>query len=145
MRILCVCTGNTCRSPMMASLLQEALRAHGMEATVESAGTGAAVGDPASAGAAAAMASRGLDLQAHRSRPIRALDLSVFDRIYTVSSRHAAYVRGHGVPPERIAVLAAEHGGVPYPWGGDQSVYEETAAVLHSEATRLAQALADGD
>lgn len=137
-RLLCVCTGNTCRSPMLAALLVGALRRRGVEAAVESAGTGALSGEAASAGAVAAMARRGLGLDEHRSRPLEGLDLSVYERIYTVSSRHAAFVRARGVQASRIEVVAADRGGVPDPWGGDAAVYEETADILEVEAERIA-------
>jgi protein-tyrosine-phosphatase len=143
MRILCVCTGNTCRSPMLAVLLDAALRSKGLGATVESAGTAAVRGDSASAGALAAMARRGLDLSGHRSRPLADLDLIGFDHIFTVSSRHAAFVRAQGVPAERISVVAADRGGVPDPWGGDDAAYEATATTLDAESNRLAQLLSD--
>lgn len=143
MRILCVCTGNTCRSPMLAVLLDAALHRKGLDATVESAGTAAAPGESASAGAQAAMARRGHDLTRHRSRPLADLDLTGFDHILTVSSRHAAFVRAQGVPAERISVVAADRGGVPDPWGGDLADYEAAALTLEAEAARLAQSLSD--
>lgn len=138
MRILCVCTGNTCRSPMLAVLLDAALRRRGVQAIVEGAGTAADPGSPASAGAIAAMTRRGLDLSGHRSRALASLDLAAYDRFYAVSSRHAACIRGLGVPPGRIAVVAADSGGVPDPWGGDDAAYEKTAQSLEAEADRLA-------
>ncbi len=141
MRVLCVCTGNTCRSPMLAVLLGAALRSRGVEATVESAGTAAGQAEPASAGALAAMARRGFDLSAHRSRALVGLDLGGIDHFCTVSSRHAAFVRSLGVPPGRISVVAAERGGVPDPWGGDEAAYEEAARTLEAEADRLARSL----
>ncbi len=143
MRILCVCTGNTCRSPMLAALLDAALHSRGVGASVESAGTAAGRGESASSGALAAMARRGLDLTGHRSRPLADLDLTRFDHIFTVSSRHAAFVRSQGVPAERISVVAADRGGVPDPWGGDDADYEAAALTLEAEATRLAQSLSD--
>jgi protein-tyrosine phosphatase len=142
LRILCVCTGNTCRSPMLAALLGDALQRAGIAATVESAGTAATIGDRASAEAVAAMARRGIDLGSHVSRPVASLDISVFDRIYTVSSRHAAFVRAQGVPAERIAVVSADRGGVPDPWGGDAQVYEATARHLEAEVARISANLA---
>jgi len=108
---------------------------------VESAGTAAGLGEPASDGAQAAMRRRGLDLSAHRSRLLGSLDLMPFDHIFAVSSRHAAFIRALGVPAGRIAVIAADRGGVPDPWGGDDDAYENTARILEVEATRLAQEL----
>lgn len=140
-RLLCVCTGNTCRSPMLAALLQTALARAGVSAVVESAGTGAFDGDPASQGALAAMARRGIDIGTHRSRALIGLDLARYAHIYAVSSRHAAFVRAQGVPPERITVVAADRGGIPDPWGGDDAVYEATARVLEDEAARLVSSL----
>jgi protein-tyrosine-phosphatase len=140
-RILCVCTGNTCRSPMLAALLGDVLRANKLAIEVASAGTGAFDGDPASHGALAAMARRGIDISAHRSRAVTALDLNGFDHIYVVSSRHAAFVRAQGVPPDRITVVAADRGGIPDPWGGDDDVYEATARVLEGEVARIIASL----
>ncbi|HAT11137.1 MAG TPA: low molecular weight protein arginine phosphatase [Planctomycetes bacterium] len=142
LRILCVCTGNTCRSPMLAALLGDALQRAGITATVQSAGTAAAPGDHASAEAVAAMARRGIDLSDHASCPVMSLDLSAFDRIYVVSSRHAAFVRAQGVSAERLTVVAADRGGVPDPWGGDAEVYEATARHLESEIARIVADLA---
>ena len=67
MKICLVCTGNTCRSPMAASLLRAYLQAEGMTAyEVCSAGLGASRGQPASAQALAVMAdSFALDLSDH--------------------------------------------------------------------------------
>ena len=141
MRVLCVCTGNTCRSPMLAALLTEALRRRGSDVTVHSAGTGAAAGDLASDGALAAMARRGLDLSTHRSTPLNAIDPAGYDRILAVTSRHAAHIRSLGIPPGRIEVVAAAQGGVPDPFGGGESEYEAAARTLASEAERIAGVL----
>ena len=58
------------------------------------------------------------------------------------ASGHAAFVRAQGVEPGRIAVVAAERGGIPDPFGGDDEVYEACAAVLAGEAGRIAGELA---
>lgn len=78
-RILVVCVGNICRSPMAEALLQRALGEQD-EIAVESAGLGALVGYPASDHSLELMAALGVDISAHRARQIhpdmvRAADL----------------------------------------------------------------------
>src|SRR5438067_12160437 len=68
-RILLVCTGNICRSPLAAALLDRALAQRGIDGIeVGSAGTGAWDGAPVSEGAYLVGLERGLDLSAHRTR-----------------------------------------------------------------------------
>jgi low molecular weight protein-tyrosine phosphatase len=69
-RVLMVCTGNICRSPMAEILLARRLREKGLATVVESAGLGALVGAPADPIACALMAGRGLELGSHRARQI---------------------------------------------------------------------------
>jgi len=71
-RILFLCAGNTCRSPMAEALFRQMLGQAGLAGhfTVASAGLSAFRGDEAAPGAAEAMRERGLDLSAHRSRPL---------------------------------------------------------------------------
>jgi protein-tyrosine-phosphatase len=139
-RVLCVCSGNTCRSPMLQTLLRSVLAdAKRSDVQVESAGTGASTGDPASRGAQAAMERRGLSLTEHGSRHVQSLDLTAYDRFLCMTSAHAAAIRSLGVPPQRITVVNADDGGVPDPWGGDDRAYEATAQVLaHAAHTHAA-------
>lgn len=142
MNILCVCTGNTCRSPMLAALLARAFAQRGRaDVQVASAGTGAADGEPASAGARAAMARRGIDLGGHASRHLAGVALDRIDLVLCMSSAHAAAVRARGMPAQGIRVVNAEGGGVPDPFGGDEDDYETCACVLAGEAERIADGL----
>src|SRR5664279_2810787 len=70
MRILMVCSGNTCRSPLAAVMLKAKLSAIPELAgfSVTSAGTSALAGAPASEGSYLIAIERGLDLSDHRSR-----------------------------------------------------------------------------
>ena len=68
-RVVLVCTGNTCRSPLAEALLRQALAARGVTGVeVSSAGTGAWEGAPASEGAYLVALEHGLDLSGHRAR-----------------------------------------------------------------------------
>ena len=142
MKILCLCTGNTCRSPMLSALLRSALDRRGLQSVVvDSAGTGAGNGQPASEEAIACLASQGLDLSRHRSRHVGGVDLAGYDRILCMTSSHAAFVRSNGVPPDRIAVVNAEQGGVPDPFGGSAADYELCCRVLERAAAAVANGL----
>ncbi|MFQ5341112.1 MAG: low molecular weight protein arginine phosphatase, partial [Anaerolineae bacterium] len=72
--ILIVCTGNVCRSPMAAGLLQHRLSAAGLsdEYEVRSAGTWAVTGARAAVHACLVMAERGIDITDHRAQDISA-------------------------------------------------------------------------
>ncbi len=69
LRILFVCTGNTCRSPMAEGLCRSFLGHFRLQEEVEvaSAGLNAMAGGPASREAVAIMAERGIDLSGHQT------------------------------------------------------------------------------
>lgn len=117
MTILCVCTGNTCRSPMMERLLQR----EWPEFAVSSAGLATADGLPAAENAVAVMAERGIDLSDHRSRCLTPAMAEATDVFVVMTPQHAAALTAcFGVDPGRILVPP---GGIPDPYGGDLTVY----------------------
>jgi protein-tyrosine-phosphatase len=128
MRICCVCTGNTCRSPMLAALLRRALAGSGHE--VLSAGVAARPGQPASPHARTCMAARGLDLADHRSRGLDAGLLAGCDCFLCLTPGHAQALQELGVDPARTTVVDQADGGVPDPYGGDLACYEVCARKL---------------
>lgn len=69
MRLLFVCSGNTCRSPMAEALARSAFAAKGMEVYVESAGTRAERG--VSQLSVEAMAKRQLHIADHQAQPFQ--------------------------------------------------------------------------
>lgn len=90
MKVLMVCTGNICRSPMAEVMLREELRRRGCtDIEVASAGTWAGAGDPAMPEARQAMTARGISLEEHRSRPLNAEELAAADLVVAMTSVHA--------------------------------------------------------
>lgn len=86
--ILVVCTANVCRSPMAEALLARSLGEVGSTIMVRSAGVRAVAGVAAPPDARKMMAERGLDISAHRSRPIGPDDLADHDLVITMTREH---------------------------------------------------------
>lgn len=84
-----VCTANICRSPAGAALLAADLRDRGVTAVVNSAGIAVGSGDrPADPWVSELLALRGIDLGAHRSRPLHAELVAGSDLVLTMERRH---------------------------------------------------------
>src|SRR5258708_3166420 len=146
-RILLVCTGNICRSPLAEALLHRALEQRSVEGvSVTSAGTGAWDGAPASEGAYLVGLERGLDLSGHRARLLTRELVEEADLILTMARHHRARVDELG-GEGRVFVLG-EYGGregdeaeVSDPFGGDLDVYRDTCAELEALVTALVERL----
>ena len=141
-KIIFICTGNTCRSPMAEGLF----RAHGGEdktgLTAASAGLFTQDGMPASQNAVAAAAELGADITAHRSRMLTP-ELAR-DARYLVCMTGAHYDRLCELFPDcadKVFTLLPED--ISDPFGGDLETYRRAAAEIdkgvHSIIERLAK------
>lgn len=85
-RILVVCLGNICRSPMAEQLLKVALP----KKTISSAGLGALINAPADDHAQALMTELGHDISAHRGRQLSAELIRNADLIFVMTHKQEA-------------------------------------------------------
>jgi protein-tyrosine phosphatase len=148
MRILMVCSGNTCRSPLAEAILAAKLTGDpelgGVE--VRSAGTAAWDGAPASEGAYLVALERGLDLSSHRARMLTADQVRHADLILTMSESHARRVADLG-GAEKVYTLPAYAGNpdglieVEDPVGADVARYRAVAATLDHLLSRTLERL----
>ena len=129
MNILCVCTGNVCRSPMLEALLRRELEKQGFtDFTVSSAGTMTDDGMPSTEQAITAMKEIGLDISHHLSRQITYNIVEDADVFVALTTEHGvALAFYHGADPEKILVPGA---GVPDPFGNPLPAYRQCRDLL---------------
>ena len=145
-RLLFVCTGNTCRSPMAEVIARHRIAERGWaQVQVRSAGVGAWDGSPASGGALRAAAASGLDLSGHASTYLTPELVESSDLILTMSAGHLARARELGAG-DRVAMLTAfandlaDDGvaaGIPDPIGGPDEEYAAPFTVLDDLIDRV--------
>jgi len=90
-RILFVCAGNICRSPVAEAVVRAEFARAGVDVLVASAGTGPwHIGRPADARAQASALERGYDLSSHRARRVSADDFGQFDLLLAMDRDNLA-------------------------------------------------------
>jgi protein-tyrosine phosphatase len=143
MKILFVCTGNTCRSPMSAAIARRVAQERGLtDLGLESAGTSAWDGQPASDGAILIGLERQLDLSDHRSRTITPALVDAQDLILTMGPHHRDQVEAMGGAGKTFLLSSyASHGAdetpISDPFGGDLQTYRTTADELEAAIRKV--------
>jgi protein-tyrosine phosphatase len=145
-KILFVCTGNICRSPLAEGILREKLRKSNIAAEVDSCGFESFhVGDPPDSRAQEVAGKRGIDLSSHRARLFTTDDFDKFDYIYAMDSTHFSNImrltRNKSDRSKIDYLLNILHPGqnlgVQDPWYYDLKVFEKVFFQLDEACDRI--------
>ncbi len=144
-RVLFVCMGNICRSPLAQGVFENVLRREGLEdeVFVDSAGTGHwHVGSPPDERALSAASLRGLDLSAQRARQIAREDCQNFDYILTMDEENyhmvSSLCRGSAVVrPFLDFATGSPEREVPDPYYGGPDGFEHVLDLVEEASEGL--------
>lgn len=148
MKILFVCLGNICRSPLARAIMEDKIEKLGLDADSDSAGFESFHrGDPADPRSIAVANAHGIDLSDHIARLFTIKDFDRFDRIYVMDRNNYQDVINLARGPEDEMkvdyILNLVHPGenrqVPDPWYGGKDNFEKTFKLLDEACEELAR------
>lgn len=151
-RIMFICTGNICRSPLAHGVLETLVEENGLDSLVfvESSGTDAYhAGEQVDSRMRATASRHGMKLN-HRSRQLTAEDLREYDLLLTMDYRNFQKTTALAKNPEELRKVRMFRdfdpdgpGDVPDPWYGDMDGFEEVWTIVertcHSLLAELRQ------
>lgn len=137
--LLFICTANICRSPMAMALFKSKVENETSKWRVESAGTWAVEGMPASINSQQVLSDYQLDLSSHFSRPIDHIDLDEFNLILVMEHGHKEAIKVEFPDVSGRVYLLYEMIGykrdVHDPFGGRLVDYADTAEEINQILT----------
>lgn len=148
MKILMVCLGNICRSPLAEGILQQRAWDAGLQWSVESAGTnGYHTGEPPHRLSQKVAKMNGIDISQQRSRRFRPEDLDEFDMIYAMAAdviEEMKWIAGKRFRADKVDLLLnilhpGQDRDVPDPWYGTEPGYHEVFRLIDEACTQLVQ------
>ncbi len=147
-KILMVCLGNICRSPLAEGILQHKAKEAGLDWIVDSAGTnGYHVGEAPHELSQKVARLNGVDICGQKARRFVKDDMVHYDKIYAMADDVMDDIRkiaGNSFDPEKVDLFLNElHPGknmsVPDPWYGTEPGYHEVYRVIDEACWRIVE------
>ena len=146
MKILMVCLGNICRSPLAEGILQQKARAAGLDWTIDSAGTnGYHVGEAPHRLSQKVALANGIDISKQKARQFLTADLQRFDKIYAMAADvidEMKWIAGNQYDGRKVNLLLNElypgrNKDVPDPWYGPEPGYHDVFALVDKACDKI--------
>ena len=146
MKILMVCLGNICRSPLAEGILQEKAWKAGLNWSVESAGTnGYHTGEAPHHLSMKVAAANGIDISKQRSRRFSAADLEQYDIIYAMAAdvlEEMKRISKNKFDDKKVELFLnerypGENRDVPDPWSGPEKGYHEVYGIINEACDHI--------
>lgn len=146
MKVLMVCLGNICRSPIAEGVLHHKARAHGLDFEVDSAGTAAYhVGENPDPRMQQTAREHGIDISHQTARQFTYADFEVFDVIYAMDGSNYNDIVQQAESDEqraRVKLLLNEYKPgsdmpVPDPWFGGAEGFEEVFQLVDAACDNI--------
>jgi protein-tyrosine phosphatase len=146
MKVLMVCLGNICRSPLAEGILQDKAFKAGLKWSVESAGTNSYhTGEPPHQLSQKVAKLNGIDISNQRARRFSAEDFKVYDKIYALSKDvldDMKRIAKKNFDASKVDLLMNElYPGkdldVPDPWYGPEPGYHEVYSMINEVCDKI--------
>ncbi len=146
MKILMVCLGNICRSPLAEGIMNEKFKKHGVQASADSAGTAAYhVGEPPDERSREVAAKYGIDISGQRARQFQVSDFDNFDKIYAMDSQNLSNIAALARDDKDLGkvemilneVYPGEDREVPDPYYGGKNGFEKVYQMLDEACEKI--------
>lgn len=140
MKILMVCLGNICRSPLAEGILRHLSSQNGLNWQIDSAGTGNwHVGHPPDRRSLAVAKKHGIDISGLRGRQFSTADFDKFDRIFVMdldNYRDVLQKARSEADRLKVQLLLNDQQPVPDPWY-DDALFEPVFKLIHDACERI--------
>ncbi|MEO6547258.1 MAG: low molecular weight protein-tyrosine-phosphatase [Ferruginibacter sp.] len=146
MKILMVCLGNICRSPLAEGILKDKVKRAGLNWEVDSAGTnGYHVGEPPHYLSQKVAKMNGIDISAQKCRRFIREDFDRFDKIYAMAGdiidemKWIAKAKYNAAKVDLLLneVYPGENRDIPDPWYGTEPGYHEAFGLIDTACEAL--------